>query len=163
MSNDFLDELAELALGSRLKRLAERMSADAAEVYAHFEKPIQPKWFPLLALLAEKGPTGVVDASAQLGLSQPAISQFSRQLVAVGLVVSKADSEDSRKRVMALTQRGQAEVEAMQPMWQAVRKAAEDLCVALDNDFYPALQKLERALNERSLLQRTVEHYDENR
>ena len=34
--NDFLDELGELALASRLKRLSERMMLEASGVYAHF-------------------------------------------------------------------------------------------------------------------------------
>ncbi|MCB1633894.1 MAG: MarR family transcriptional regulator, partial [Xanthomonadales bacterium] len=87
-SGDFLDELGELALGSRLKRLADRIMADAAAIYRHLGHDMQPRWFTLLALLYRHGQCNVVEAAERLGLSQPAISQFSQQLVQRGLISS---------------------------------------------------------------------------
>ena len=55
MQQYFLNELAELALGSRLKRLSERMLASASDVYQEFGVDINPKWFTLMALLDAKG------------------------------------------------------------------------------------------------------------
>lgn len=162
MTQDFLDELGELALGSRLKRLSERMQADAAHIYEHFELDIQPKWFTLLALLHHRGEASVVEAADLLGLSQPAISQFCRQLTARGLVATEPCRADSRRRLMRLTPEGETQVRQMQPLWKAVRQAAEQLCTELENDFYRSLQKCERALEQKSLFQRAMEaHRDQ--
>lgn len=161
MTRDFLDELGELALGSRLKRLSEQMMADAANVYRHFDLDVQPKWFTLLALLYQKDRVAVMEAADYLGLSQPAISQFTHQLVERGLVSTDPCERDSRRRLLMLTEKGRAQVERMQPMWRAVHRAAEQLCTELDNDFYHALRKCEQALSRKSLLQRTLEFYDE--
>jgi hypothetical protein len=49
MQQDFLNELAELALGSRLKRMSERMLASASNVYQEFGMSINTKWFTLMA------------------------------------------------------------------------------------------------------------------
>ncbi|MDF2178126.1 MarR family transcriptional regulator [Aliiglaciecola sp. CAU 1673] len=160
MSQDFLDELGELALGSRLKRLSERMLADAAKVYQAFGIDAQPKWFTLLALLHQQQPISVVEAAERLGLTQPAISQFCRQLVQADLVQLVTCEQDSRRRLISLTNKGKQEVLRMQPMWQAVQQAAVQLCRELENDFYVSLQKCEKALTQRSLLQRTLDIHD---
>ncbi len=161
MNRDFLDDLAELALGSRLKRMSERMLADAAQIYQHFGIDIQPKWFTLLALLDHKEQVSVVEAAESLGLSQPALSQFCRQLAQKKLVTFTVDKQDSRKRVVALSALGKQQVELMRPMWQAVKRAAEELCAESGYDFYPALQQLEQAHSRRSLLQRTQDYLEQ--
>ena len=103
MQKDFLDELAELALGSRLKRLSEKMLADAANIYQDFALDVQPKWFTLLALLQHKKKVCVVEAAQSLGLSQPAISQFGKQLADKNLVSFVRCNKDSRRKILTLT------------------------------------------------------------
>ena len=159
MSNDFLDELGELALGSRLKRLSERMLADAAAIYQHFNMDIQPKWFTLLALIDKKHSVSVVEASEYLGLSQPALSQFCRQLLAEELIQVDVEKNDSRKKYMSLSDKGKARVTQMKPVWQAVEGAAKDLCEEQDNQFYQSLITFEQALAKRSLLLRSIEQF----
>jgi DNA-binding MarR family transcriptional regulator len=161
MQKDFLDDLGELALGSRLKRLSEKMLRDTANVYQGFALNVQAKWFPLLALLHRKQRLNVVEASEYLGLSQPAISQFCRQLADKGLVDFVICEQDSRRKVLTLTQSGRDEVYKMLPMWQALQKAAEQLCQEFENDFYRSLAKCEKALAAKSLQQRTAEAYHE--
>ena len=160
MNSDFLDELGVVALGSRLKRLSDRLMADAASVYRHYGFDVQTKWFPLISLLRVKPDTTVNEAAQLLGVSQPAISQFARQLEKAGLVEISACGDDGRRRRLALTPNGQALVGQMQPMWHAVRTAAQSLCDEGDGDFYAALKMLERALDRQSLLSRTCEAFD---
>ncbi|GAA6184038.1 bifunctional helix-turn-helix transcriptional regulator/GNAT family N-acetyltransferase [Aliiglaciecola sp. NS0011-25] len=160
MNKDFLNELGELALGSRLKRVSERMMADAAAVYQHFDMNIQPKWFTLLALLDRKKQVSVVEAANLLGLTQPALSQFSRQLESRKLIEIQLDTEDSRKRVLSLSTLGHQKVAEMRPVWAAVDKAAKDLCSEFENHFYASLQTFEKALDKRSLLERSKDHFE---
>lgn len=157
MQKDFLDELAELALGSRLKRLSEKLQADAANIYREFDLNVQPKWFTLLALLHHKKQVSVVEAAQYLGLSQPAISQFCKQLADKELVSFITCSEDSRRKVLRLSDSGQARVDLMLPIWRAVEVAAQQICTEFENDFYQSLRKCERALQNKSLQQRTLE------
>ena len=159
---DFLDELEELALGTRLKRLSERMLTDAGKVYKAFNIEVQPKWFSLLALIDKRQKINVVEASQLLGLSQPAISQFCRQLEKEGLIVSIICENDSRRRVLTLTDVGQQQVAKMKPMWSAVTQAAQELSRELDNDIYQAIRKCEQALTRKSLLDRTLDIYHES-
>lgn len=161
MPEDFLDELEELALGSRIKRLSERMLAQAAEVYKAFDLDFQPKWFTLMALLHHKEQVSIVEAAGLLGVSQPAISQFSRQLIKEGLVKRETCGKDSRRKLLTLTDKGQEQVATMLPMWRAVKQAAAEICTEFENDFYQSLKKCEKALSQKSLLQRSMENYNE--
>jgi DNA-binding MarR family transcriptional regulator len=137
------------------------MLADAANIYKDFSLDVQPKWFTLLALLHHKKSVSVVEAAQFLGLSQPAISQFCKQLSDKKLVHIVTCSEDSRRKVLTLSALGQAQVDKMLPMWQAVQRAAEQICTEFENDFYQSLLKCERALKKKSLQQRTLEAYND--
>ncbi|MFC3092589.1 GNAT family N-acetyltransferase [Alteromonas sediminis] len=155
---DFFDELEELALGSRLKRLSDRMYAEAQSVYKNLNIPVQPKWFSLLALLYKKERISVVEAADSLQLSQPALSQFCKQLIAEGLAEFHSDKKDSRKRIIALTPKGWVTISNLHITWKGIERAAQDLCKEADNDFYQSLVKFEHALSRQSLLERSQSH-----
>ncbi|MFQ3192571.1 MAG: DNA-binding MarR family transcriptional regulator/ribosomal protein S18 acetylase RimI-like enzyme [Paraglaciecola sp.] len=162
MQHDFLNELAELALGSRIKRMSERMLGSASDIYQEFGLNINPKWFTLMALLYvkdnKKQVLTIVEASNLLGLSQPALSQFSQQLQNQKLIKIIKDPSDSRKRILSLTPQGRKQVKEMKPIWNAVQQAAIDLCTEHNNDFYRSLLLLEKSFSSESLLSRT-RHY----
>lgn len=155
---DFLNELSELALGSRLKRMSERMLANAAQVYQEFDMNINPKWFTLIALLDAKTQVTIVEASDLLGLSQPALSQFAKELQAEGLLLITKGEKDARQRLLSLSKEGRVRLAQMKPIWSAVHKAAKDLCIAHNNDFYRSLVLLEKSFTEQNLLARTREY-----
>jgi len=159
MQQDFLNELAELALGSRLKRMSERMLANASDVYQEFGMNINPKWFTLMALLdakdSNKQVLSIVEASSMLGLSQPALSQFCKELQNEKLIKIVKDQSDSRKRILSLTAKGRERVQQMKPIWEAVQLAAVDLCTEHNNDFYRSLLLFEKSFSRQSLLTRT--------
>ncbi|MEX1249878.1 MAG: hypothetical protein WEA77_01600 [Hyphomonas sp.] len=62
MTRNVLAEMGFLALASRLKRLAERVQADATKAFADRGIPVQAAHFPLLAALATYGPLSVTEA-----------------------------------------------------------------------------------------------------
>jgi DNA-binding MarR family transcriptional regulator len=158
---DFLNVLGELALGSRLKRLSDLFVVDATKVYRAFGFELQPKWFTLLKLLHVKEQVSVVNAAEQLGLSQPAISQFVKELVAQEIIISSICNNDSRKRQLSLTKKGQTLINKLQPMWAAVDKAATQLCYENGNDFYHSLLSLEQALANKPLIYRVLKAHND--
>jgi len=158
---DYFDELGEVALGSRLKRLSDRVMSDASRIYKFTGYEMQPKWFTLMALLFDKKSVSVVHAADYLGLSQPCISQFSREMIKAGLVEVSSDPNDLRRKILSLSKQGKQKHKKMQPVRSAVRKAAVSICQEEEQDFYRALKQFEQALERKSLYQRTVEYYHE--
>ena len=155
---DFFDELGELALGSRLKRVADRMGAQAAAIYEMQGFAIAPRFFPLTQLLLRHGNTSISDAAKRLGISQPAVSQICKQMQEHGWLDQTADPSDGRRRVMRLSAVGKKRAKAMRPMWDAVDDVAVDLCISTGVDLVRAISKLESALQERSISERVAEN-----
>ncbi len=156
---DYFDEMGEVALGSRLKRLSDRMMSDALNVYKYMGQDIQPRWYTLMSLLADKKSVSIVQAAEYLGLTQPCISQFSRELFKVGYVEFSSDAEDKRRKIMSLSQLGKKKYQKLKMVRVAVRKAAIELCEETEQNFYTVLQQFEKSFTRKSLYQRTLEKF----
>ncbi|MFT7664786.1 MAG: DNA-binding MarR family transcriptional regulator/GNAT superfamily N-acetyltransferase [Planctomycetota bacterium] len=153
---DFYDELGELALGSRLKRLADRLGAQATKVFQADGIAFEPRYFPLTALLLSEGEVSVSDAAKRLGISQPAASQICKQMESEDWLKLTSDPKDGRRRLFALSSTGKRRAKSMEDLWDAVRSAAIDLCMESRIDLIAALANLERALGEQPLHERVA-------
>ncbi|MEL6388056.1 MAG: bifunctional helix-turn-helix transcriptional regulator/GNAT family N-acetyltransferase [Pseudomonadota bacterium] len=155
MSGDVLADIGHLGLGSRVKRLAERLLSDAAVIHAESGEPLQPGQFPVIAALDRYGPLTVNAAVAAVGISQPAMTRAISDLVASGLVVVTPSRDDKRQKLISLSEAGQALVARMKrAMWPRVDAAARDLFTGLSGDFLAQLSQVEARLSEQSLLAR---------
>src|SRR6478609_3750686 len=124
MPADLLSELGHLFLGSRLKRLAERLQADAAKVHKAMGIEAQPAEVALLAALDRFGPLTVSGAVEALGVSQPAVTRTAAGLVERALVVAESSDHDQRQKVLKLTRTGRALVaKAKKAAWPAIDDA----------------------------------------
>jgi len=151
---DFIEELGLLALGTRLKRLGERMQADVGRALAERGVQMGARWGPLFQLLARNGPMSVVDAAGCLGLTHPAVSQFSKEMLKAGLVTSHAHPHDERKRVLRISSMGKRIDRRIEPLRRDVRSAIQELLGATSPELLKSLWAIERALDARSLYER---------
>src|SRR4051812_43997055 len=95
-------------LGSRLKRLAERMQADAAEVARSLDLPVQPAQMSLLMTIRLYGPIAVGELAERLQLAQPTVTRAVGALERDGLVEARPAPGDGRSKRLALTAAGEA-------------------------------------------------------
>lgn len=150
MSTDLLRDLGPAYLGSRLKRLGERMQAGAARVTASANLPMQPSHMPLLAALDGRV-LSIGELVAAVGISQPGVTRGINQLVKLGLVQSQPCS-DQRRRAVSMTPAGAA---AFARARVHVIPALEDALGGLTDDqlhtFMRQLATLESALGETPL------------
>ncbi|GGB77542.1 bifunctional helix-turn-helix transcriptional regulator/GNAT family N-acetyltransferase [Henriciella pelagia] len=150
---DILSQTGYLALGSRLKRLAERMQADAARAHLDMGYPMQPGHFPLFAALHRHGPLTVGEAVDIIGMSQPGITRIHNSLARLGLTRTDTSKEDRRTRTISLTDEGKALIERMErDLWPHIARGAEEACDGVDA--LAMLSRIEAALDEKSLLDR---------
>lgn len=164
MARDVLAEMGYLALGSRLKRLAERMQADATRTFADRGLPIQATHFPLLSALNAYGPLSVTEAVEAVGISQPAVTRIHNSLQKLGLTKTVRVKGDNRQKLIRLTPEGEAVLEQLKhTLWPQVRRAAQTLCEGDDTDFLTWIARVEGALQERSLHTRIAEVASEQR
>lgn len=158
MSSDHIDELGILALGSRLKRLSDRIMTDGARIYAAQEADFEPRWFPLATLLKKEPLLPVGDAAKALGLSHAAVSQLANAMTRSGIITSEKSAEDERRTLLSLTPKGQQLLEQVAPLWDNIRDALSEVAAASGTDFLAAVGHIEHALDVSSFYDRAMEH-----
>jgi DNA-binding MarR family transcriptional regulator/N-acetylglutamate synthase-like GNAT family acetyltransferase len=147
VARDILVDMGELFLGSRLKRLAERMQGDAARVAQAAGIDIQPAQFPLLAAIDRYGPLTVGDAAEALGISQPAVTRTATGLIDTGLLAAARSDSDLRQKMLVLTEAGGAAMaRAKAAMWPQLDGAVRDLCAPLSGGFLAQIAQIEAGL-----------------
>jgi DNA-binding MarR family transcriptional regulator len=151
---DALLDLGPLALGSRLRRLSERLMADGTRLYRDQGLDFEPRWFPLFYLLGQQAPLSITDAARKLGVSHAAVSQTARELQRRRLVSSTRDPRDERRRRLALTQRAHDLLPRLVPIWNDFEAAAEELLAASERTLLTAIEDTEDALEVASLSDR---------
>lgn len=137
MGTDLLRDLGPAYLGSRLKRLGERMQAGASQVAADAGLPMQPGHMPVLEALDGRA-LSIGELVQAIGISQPGITRSVRQLAALGLVATKPCT-DQRKRVVTLTPAGQA---AFARARVRVMSVLEDAVCGLTKDRMKAFMRM---------------------
>jgi DNA-binding MarR family transcriptional regulator/L-amino acid N-acyltransferase YncA len=145
MATDILRDLGPIFLGSRLKRLAERMQSGAARMIAEEGLPLQPAQMPLLAAL-DRGPLTVGQLVEAVGSSQPGVTRAVGQLVALGLVESVRGA-DQRQRTLSLTAAGEAAMARVKLLiWPRVGPAVTEMLAGLSGPLLDQIGSIEAAL-----------------
>ena len=149
---DVVKSLGYLALGTRLKRLGERLQAQTQLVLAQAELDLPAGHFPVLAALDRLGCLNVGELTEALGVSQPGVTRMLDKLQAEGLLRSVQSADDRRVRTIELTRSGQQLVSrAKRLAWPKVEAAVADACAGSAEALLPALAALEAALAEMPL------------
>lgn len=152
---DIIAEMGPVFLGSRLRRLADRLQAGAMAILDEAGLPLQPPHMAVFACL-RGGPRTIGQLTKAIGISQPAVTRSVGQLARLGLVTDRPTT-DQRTRLVELTPAGaSAAARVACDLWPRIGQAAEAL---LDGDAGPFLARLgalERALEKSSLSERAA-------
>lgn len=145
MSNDFLQELGQTALGSRLRRFLDRLNGPVSQLYKD-ELGFEQRWFALTLLLGRKGAMRVGDAASALGVSHVAIVQSVREMAKAGLVTKAKDRRDGRASLIALSAEGEVMLDKVTAISARVDRAAAGLLEEADPQLMATLDRLDGAL-----------------
>ncbi|EMR02479.1 bifunctional helix-turn-helix transcriptional regulator/GNAT family N-acetyltransferase [Cesiribacter andamanensis] len=148
------EQLGSLALASRLKLLSERLAKDVAGVYQSLNIPFEPRWFTLFWTLSRQEPLTITELARELRQTHAAIVQITNLLEKKGLLQSKKDKNDERRRQVSLSPKGKRLFESVEPVLGAIQQANDELLRMAAPDFLASLQVLEQALDQRSMQQR---------
>lgn len=150
MTDDIVRDMGWLSLGTRLKRLGERLQGETQGIIDAAGAPVQAAQYPYLAALDRMGPSTVGDLVAALGVSQPAVTRTLSKLAALDLVIVRAVDDDQRKREATLTPAGRRAVAAAKRViWPAIESAVIDLCAGRTGDFLAQITAIEGGLAEK--------------
>lgn len=142
---DILRDRGATFLGSRMKRLGERLQAGAVKIAADAGVPLQPPHMTLLAALDGQALT-VGQLAQAIGISQPGVTRSIGQVAELGLVHSE-QGEDGRQRTVSLTEAGRtALARAKLHVWPRVEDGVKALFGGDPDDFLKRLAALEDML-----------------
>ncbi len=154
---DIITALGHLCLGSRLKRLGERLQAGVSTVLAERGHDVQPAQLPLLWALREGGAMTIGQIGERVGISQPGVSRAIAALETLGLVRFVAEGRDKRQRHIAMAEKGNALMDELdRTLFPAVEDAVERLCTAAGNDLLGQIDRIEQRLEQDPLERRIV-------
>ncbi len=154
---DELKQLAEIALGSRMKRLSDRFMQETARIYESQKLGFEPAWFTVASFLRKNERTSIQDISDALNVSHPAVVQVVNQMTAKELVETSKDSRDKRKRMVKLTESGEKLFDSLRPVLDDIEESVKEIINSTGYDLLHVIDKIETALEEKSLFERTGE------
>ncbi|MCO6383920.1 MarR family winged helix-turn-helix transcriptional regulator [Oceanicola sp. 502str15] len=143
------------SLGSRLRRLGERLQAHTQEILNEIDPRVPAASYPLLACLDTPEPRPIGDIAQALGTAQPGVTRTVTRLTGLGLTVSATCPDDARLRLVSLTPEGHALLaRARATAWPRTRAAVTDLCAPFGPELLEMLDTLETRLDAKPLKDR---------
>ncbi len=149
-----IEELGELFLGTRLKRLSDCLYDEVDKVYASQNIELSSRNTALLFLLHEHGDAGITQLADALGITHPAVNQMSKKLITWGYVHNAPDPNDERRRMLGLTQTGHQLIKKLLPIWQELRTCLDEMLCASEHSLLMAVKGLEQQNQAVALSQR---------
>jgi len=163
MTEDVVRAMGFLALGTRLKRIGERLQTQTQALLEECGIDAPSAHFPLLAALDRLGPLSVGEMTEALGVAQPGVTRLADKLEAGGLIRSAKAHGDRRVRILALSAAGRRLMaRAQRAAWPLVEAAVADACAGLKGPLLAQLAALEDALDSAPLHARVEEVEDES-
>ncbi|WP_143348407.1 MarR family winged helix-turn-helix transcriptional regulator [Ensifer adhaerens] len=155
---DVVRQLGYLCLGSRLKRIAERLQADVTRFGEGVGFDVPAGQYPVLAALDRHGALSVGDLVQALGVSQPGVTRSLTLLAEKGLIEIERNERDRRQKAVVLSSEGRNIVErSKRDVWRHVETAVTGLCAGLSGSLLDQLDAIEAGLDEMSLDRRALE------
>ncbi|OWV75272.1 MarR family transcriptional regulator [Rhizobium sp. R339] len=152
MVEDVVRALGFLCMGSRLRRIGEKLQADTQQIIDAAGLGIQAGQFPFLAAIDRAGPLTIGELAQAVGITQPGATRTTGQLLELGFIDMQPAPDDQRRRLVSLTEKGQELVDyAKRSVWPRVTAAVADLCNNLDGPILEQLAAIEDRLVEAPL------------
>lgn len=143
---NFFEQIGPAALGSRLRRLSEVMTSQAAAVYDLYQVPFEPRWFPVFYTVATQPGLRVGEIAARIGQTHAAVSQVIKALTKQQLLSVARGAGDLRQSIVTLTDRGTNLWPALQQQAADVQQAIEALLAETRHNLWLAIGEAEYAL-----------------
>lgn len=156
MVEDVVEAMGLLCLGTRLKRIGERLQTDTQRIMSALDDAIPVSQHPFIAALDRLGPLTIGELAEAVGISQPGVTRGVTQLVDQGFL-RVVPTEDQRRRTVDLSEKGRQAVErAKAIVWPRIGAAVADACGDHGAALLGQLSAIERALDEAPLARRPL-------
>jgi DNA-binding MarR family transcriptional regulator len=154
---NFYYQTGKMALGSRLRRLSEKFTEDAAKIYPLYEVTLDPKWFPIFYVLSQKEELSITEIAQIIGHSHPSVSQIVKEMTNKGLTTTAKSLSDARVNVVKLSNKGKQLIPKIENQYLDVTQAIEELLLETQHDLWKAIEEMEFLLARKDFYTRVRE------
>lgn len=154
---DFFKSAGPMALGSKIRHVAEQITGDAAQIYEAYNTDLNPKWFPVFFYLSRLKTSTVTEIAEDIGHSHASVSKILKEMSKVGLVSIKTDGDDKRRSLVSLSKSGFRVSEKIEDQYKDVSAAIKELSEEAAHDLWSALNEWSDLLKSKPLLRRVLE------
>lgn len=151
---EIIKQLGPAGTHYRVKRLSDRLSGDILRIYRENFPEIEPAWFAVLFALDEKGPCSIGQIADSLGISHPAVIQFTTRMKKADLISFSEDAIDRRKKFVRLLPAAEKILDGIKPINEDIEKAYTELASETGIDISLVLETIENSLSKTSLYKR---------
>lgn len=150
----FFEQTGIKAIGTRLRRLSEWITEDAAQIYKQYGVELQPKWFPVYFVLSNGEAKTITAIATEIEHSHVSVSKIIREMAKNGLINFGTDENDARKNLVSLTGKGMAINAKIAPQFIDVEQAIENMIAQSNHNLWKAIEEWEFLLSQKSLMER---------
>lgn len=154
---EFFNKTGKLALGSRLRMLADRITDEASRIYKLYGVDLKAKWFPVFFVLSDGAAETITSIAKEIGHSHPSVSNIIKEMVLAGIVEEKKDESDGRRNMVELSSKGKEIAQKMPDQYADVLAAIDRISGQTRHDLWKAMEEWEFLLSEKSLFRRVEE------
>lgn len=151
---DLYSQIGKVALGSRLRRLSDRLTEDAAKIYKLYNVALDPKWFPVFYVLSQQESAAVTEIAQRIGHSHASVSQIVKEMSNRGLTTTEKHSQDARVSIVKLSDAGKQLIPHLEQQCVDVNQAVEELLLESQYDLWNAISEVEFLLTDKSFFDR---------
>lgn len=159
--NTIYDEMGKMALGSRLRRLAELFTEENRAVYTDNGLPVEPRWFPVLYAIWKKDEAQMglttKEVADWIGHSHASVSQIVKEMTKHGMLTIEKSGKDARCSHLSLSAKAISMLPALENQLSDVEAAVEQLQRESQFDLFRAIAEMEYLLEQKSLRDRIRE------
>lgn len=154
---NLVKQLGEVAFGTRLRLLTERFMQDGAKVYSSQNVDFEPRWFIMYYLLSKKSPLSISEITAEIGYTQPAVTQIANLMEKKGIIKVVKDKGDTRKKLLVLSPKGKELLPKLEPIWKGFELAVKEIFEKIGFDALLVIDKIENELDKKEMYERVIE------
>lgn len=153
----FYSLAGHMALGSRLRRLAEQITNDAEKLYQLYHTDIDPRSFPVFYMLSIKGSAGITELADDIGQTHASVSQVVREMVKSGFAETFKDPDDGRVNKAKLTEKGISKLPNLNQQCKDIESTISEIFTQSGSNLWEEIESFEYELNKKGLYDRVNE------
>jgi len=147
-------------MGSRLSRMSDLCMRTIQQAYDKYQIDFDPYLFPAYHSIAKMNSTTNTELWERLQITQPAVSQTINKLLKKELIEISSDSDDKRKKMISLSEKGSKLFGRVQPLWRAMDQAVKKYTQTPANSLIEHIDLFESAIRSGKFLETIVENMD---